>query len=408
MSIWFDATTTLGWERPALGVVRVEAEAARYFLSAGNQCVRFCRFDRGTKRYFEINDEEMGTALMRLDAGGQAGPPLTHHSGLSNAGESSKFPCTLPRGFVQPFDTGDVYISLGLDWDQKDLVFLYELKTRLRLKVILFCYDIIPILMPQYCVDGVPQKFPEYFSNAAWCADKILCISECSRRDLKEFLETVGAPIPALDVVQLGSNILANTGTGTHPSPAVEKICRHRFILFVSTIESRKNHETLYRAYKHLLDRRNKDLPLLVFVGMQGWGVEKLMAALLSDKQTKPYIRILNHISDNDLANLYLNAMFTVFPSLYEGWGLPVAESLAYGKFCLSSSAASIPEVGGTLVEYIDPRDMSKWAERIKWYVDHTDDLTARENKIKNEYKPMTWENCAGSIFKAAGEYLYK
>ncbi|HOO50536.1 MAG TPA: hypothetical protein PLK94_04520, partial [Alphaproteobacteria bacterium] len=167
MNIWFDVTTTLSWKRPALGVVRVEAEAARYYLNTLPYSVKFCCFDYSVGSYFEVKREEISAALMRLDTGEYLSSPLPHHPGLKVEG-SSQLQCTLPRGFIQPFNTGDIYISLGLDWDQKNLVFLYALKKHLQLQVVLFCYDIIPIIMPEHCVSGVPEKFPEYFVNAAW------------------------------------------------------------------------------------------------------------------------------------------------------------------------------------------------------------------------------------------------
>lgn len=277
---------------------------------------------------------------------------------------------------------------------------LYNLKRQLHLKVLLFCYDIIPILFPHYCVAGVPEKFPGYFADAAWCADKILCISDCSRRDLTGYLEGVGAPVPALDVVRLGSNV--TTKADTPPSSEAKNIGADRFILFVSTIESRKNHKVLCQAYQQLLLGGHKDLPLLIFVGMKGWGVDELLLELQANKQLKAYVRILDHISDSDLVYLYSKSMFTVYPSLYEGWGLPVAESLACGKFCLASSAASIPEVGGDLIEYVDPEDKAAWAARLLWYFQNPDELAAREYEIKRNYQHISWHQTGAAIFDAA------
>jgi glycosyltransferase involved in cell wall biosynthesis len=410
MNIWLDVTTTLGWMRPASGIVRVEAETARCFLSAENQNVRFCSFDKGAASYFEVSRDHVSAALLQLDAGGQAWQSQSPYAGLptlapakgqllSNEGRV-QLACTLPRELTQTFSAGDVYISLGLDWDQKDMGFLYNLKRQLHLKVLLFCYDIIPILFPHYCVAGVPEKFPGYFADAAWCADKILCISDCSRRDLAGYLESVGAPVPALDVVRLGSNV--TTKADTPPSSVAKKIDSHRFILFVSTIESRKNHKVLCQAYQKLLKEGHKDLPLLIFVGMKGWGVDDLILELQSNKQLKPYVRILEHISDSDLVYLYSKSMFTVYPSLYEGWGLPVAESLACGKFCLASSAASIPEVGGNLIEYVDPGDKAAWAARLLWYFQNPDELAAREFEIKRNYQRISWHQTGAAIFDAA------
>ncbi len=470
MAIWFDVTTTLGWGRPALGIVRVEAETAKHFLDSRDPKVRFCRFDIDLKSYFEVECDDIVSVLERLDAGdhlvsaalrisdseeitavepaisvegrlkklvqwGIFRLPVRYHGKalqLAQSGRStflnlrnrclkdrrtiglgetatahplrsveglSPLTCVLPRGIEQPFDAGDSYISLGLDWDQKDMAFLYALKQKLKLKVLLFCYDIIPILLPQYCVPGVSEKFPEYFAAGAWCADQILCISECSRSDLREYLTAVGAPVPTLDIVRLGSDVPAQAGVP--PTLAVAEIGSRRFILFVSTIEVRKNHDILYRAYSRLLDEGHEDLPLLVFVGMEGWGVEKLLAALQSDLRIKSYIRILNHVSDSDLVHLYSKSEFTVYPSLYEGWGLPVAESLAYGKFCLASSAASIPEVGGDLIEYVDPHDEAAWAARLLWYFNNPDDLADRQSEIVQNFNRVSWEQTGAAILTA-------
>jgi len=457
MTIWLDVTTTLGWGRPALGVVRVEAETARHFLSVNDPSIRFCQFDRGGRDYFEVDRDEIGAALARLDAGGNltrevslesvqhaatavrsllARLPLRYRDraycfalarreafhGLvrayrearaaavvmwrgSDQGDGhlrliAQAPVVLHHVSNSPFASGDVYVSLGLDWDQKDLVYLYELKRQLGLKVLLFCYDIIPIRLPHLCVAEVAVKFPQYFVEAAWCADKILCISDCSRRDLRQFLETVGAPVPALSVVRLGSEIAAESEAP--PSDAVTEVLAQRFILFISTIERRKNHETLYRAYTRLVDEGRVDLPLLVFVGMPGWGVSDVMSDLKLDPRIMPYLRILNHVSDNDIVRLYQSAYFTVYPSLYEGWGLPVAESLAYGKFCLASNAASIPEVGGDLVEYLDPWDVPAWSDRLLWYFEHPHEVERREMAIRSRYQSTSWQETGAAVFATA------
>jgi glycosyltransferase involved in cell wall biosynthesis len=206
--------------------------------------------------------------------------------------------------------------------------------------------------------------------------------------------------VPELDVVRLGCEIA--TAADAAPSAPVAEVLEHRFILFVSTIERRKNHETLYRAYTRLVDAGVADLPLLVFVGMAGWGMSDLMSDVKLDPRIRPYLRILNHVSDGNLARLYEHAYFTAYPSLYEGWGLPVAESLAYGKFCLASAAASIPEVGGALIEYVDPWDVPRWAERLRWYIEHPEDVANREAVIRANYRPTSWKETGAALVAAA------
>jgi len=466
--VWLDVTTIFGWQRPAVGIVRVESECAAFALENKKISTRFCRFDAIACCYREVQPEEVREALARIDTKRSANlienlsanpssltRPLASReqrlttfvlsllalspqkwrgyafnfavtrktayqaalrsyrearlavseflrpadSGRFNQEVSSEQPVSAPVHAV-PFAGDDVYVSLGIDWDQKNLKYLFAQKRCVGFRVLLFCYDIIPVKFPHLCVVDVAAKFAEYLADLAWCADQVICISECSRRDLTQLLDELGAPIPKMEVVKLGCEILSSGFD--EPVSDVSDLLGRRYILFVSTIERRKNHETLYRAYTRLIDKGVIELPLLVFVGMRGWGVNDLLADLRLDSRIHPYIRILNRVTDSDLARLYKDAYFTVYPSLYEGWGLPVAESLANGKFCLASNVASIPEVGGDLIEYLDPWDVPAWAARIHWYIDHPDDLSQKEQRIKKEYIPVTWQSCAASILEPA------
>ncbi|PZP65115.1 MAG: hypothetical protein DI604_25465 [Delftia acidovorans] len=472
-SIWLNITTIYGWQRPAVGIVRVESECASYALTQTDLPVRFCRFEVAEKKFVEVHADDVRQVLDRIrarairnaetkhqcapisDAGSHIAVPakktmeqravqwtLALINRLPNSVRRPVFqfaalrfpafqsaarsflelktamrqffkpegltpyippsepsrPATVVQGQV-PFAKDDTYISLGLDWDQKDVIFLYEQRQRIGFKTLLFCYDIIPVKLPHLCVGDVSAKFAMYFANLAWSADKIQCISECSRNDLQQLLGELGAPIPELEVVRLGCEI--PSFPDDIATPEVASLIAEKYLLFVSTIERRKNHETIYRAYTRLVDEGCSDLPLLVFVGMPGWGVSDLLADLRLDPRIQPYIRILNHVTDTDLVHLYRNAYFTVYPSLYEGWGLPVAESLAYGKFCLAANSASIPEVGGDLIEYLDPWDIPLWAERLRWYIENPVALADTEQRIRNHYKPASWSDCAASILGA-------
>jgi glycosyltransferase involved in cell wall biosynthesis len=464
-AIWVDVTTVLHWARPAVGVVRTEAEFAEYILSIKNARFHFCRFD-GIANFIEISPDAVRSALDRINN-------VTNHSSVLSVANSntstiqtkltteekakiklfkiiSFLPATsqsyiitffrnnkhasklfldkllkirirfidikrklitktinstIQLNVVKPtealscvFNKDDIYISMGADWNHGDLEYLYNLKKQIGFKAILFCYDVIPIKFPHLTLEWVAERFVRYFSNVAWIANEVICISECSKKDLTNFFNEVGAPIPAMSVVELGCQlpILRQDSISTD----VVHILSQKYILFVSSIERRKNHEVLYRAYVRLVDEGNSKLPLLVFVGMPGWGVDDLLNDLRLDYRVKPYIKILNHITDYELSKLYTNSYFTVYPSLYEGWGLPVAESLAYGKFCIASNVASLPEVGGDLIEYLDPWDVAIWASRIMHYVRHPDDLLIKTKRIKNEYISITWVSFASSILE--------
>lgn len=436
--IWLDITTIYAWHRPAVGIIKTEAECALYALQTNQGHINFCRFDvadgytqvassdvygalervLGRRAYDQISKVQAAVVTQErsaLSTEEEVTPPAPN-VGFSNSTQvgtksvsseevaSKKFKTQglqlVPRKRVAPFDAGDVYISLGLDWDQKDLCYLYEQKRAIGFKVLLFCYDLIPVKLPHLCVAEVTAIFSRYFVNLAWCADEVLCISECTRKDLQTFLGGLGTPMPSMEVVKLGTEVGAITQEISAQDVTV--VLNQRYILFVSTIERRKNHETIYHAYTRLITQGIVDLPLLVFVGMHGWGVNDFMTDLRLDPLIQNRIKVLNNVSASDLVKLYQQSYFTVFPSLYEGWGLPVGESLAFGKFCLASNAASIPEVGGDLVEYLDPRDVPTWATRMAWYISHPEEVRAREQRIAREYKVTSWSETAQYVFNRA------
>jgi glycosyltransferase involved in cell wall biosynthesis len=462
-NIWLDVTTISAWQRPPVGVVRVELECASFALDNLDLKVRFCIFSMVEDQYQEVSSEELRETLDRIYNIGafdksQAAkllPPSTmsfesritsyflrtidifprgiRHFFFGFAKKRRKstlmairacrelgvalcdfiWPSSYcantenrapPHGLTRhiPFASDDVYISVGLDWDQKNLPYLFSEKRRVGFTTLLFCYDVIPVKFPHLCVGDVSARFSKYFADLAWCADNVLCISDCSKKDLTQLLKVLGTPAPRMEVVKLGSNILPYEQAESDAVTGLTDILERKFILFVSTIERRKNHETIYRAYLQLIDAGVLDLPLLVFIGMPGWGVTDMLEDLRLDPRITPYIRIFNNVSDADLSWAYHNAYFTVFPSLYEGWGLPVAESLAHGKFCLASNAGSLPEVGGDLIDYVDPWDVPEWAAKIEFYIKNPRVLLARETKIKSEYKVIQWGSCAASVFESA------
>ena len=127
---------------------------------------------------------------------------------------------------------------------------------------------------------------------------------------------------------------------------------------------------------------------------------------LLNDLKLDPRIQDdivrLNHVTDAELAWLYQHCAFTVFPSLYEGWGLPVVESLAWGRFCLTSNAASLPEAGGEWAEYLDPWDLPAWVERLAHHMQHPQDVQALNERIAREFQPPRWSETAAVIHDVA------
>jgi glycosyltransferase involved in cell wall biosynthesis len=172
--------------------------------------------------------------------------------------------------------------------------------------------------------------------------------------------------------------------------------------LFVSTIEIRKNHRLLVKVWERLVKRHGADrVPALVFVGMMGWSFDELLADLAANNYLNGKIVILQNLSDAELQEAYRRSLFTVFPSFCEGWGLPIAESLAHGKFCIASNRTSIPEVGGNLVDYFDPADEEDALAKIERPLLEPAYLATREAQVRAEYRRRTWNDCVHALMGA-------
>jgi glycosyltransferase involved in cell wall biosynthesis len=446
--IWVNVTTTLQWKRPPVGIVRVEQEYCRWLLAQDvftTGSVRLCRYDRYAGQFFEVSPQQLADALRpvaaptvstaapdrkrritawllrlvpylpapwvpvlkvrvrrlqatlidlraRLRDGVQRGRAWARRRESGSPAHTAR-----PAAFA----AGDRFVSLGLDWDHLDQAHLYRLKQQHQLRVTLICYDVIPVLRPHLVVLP-PGGFGAYVVDMAWCADAILCISEHTRRDCEGLLRQLGVPVPPTHVIRLGAQIKGDA-QGAAPAGLRHGPGERPFVLFVSTIERRKNHEILYRAWTRLREQGIEPYRL-VFVGMPGWGVNDLLNDLRLDPRTRDDIVCLNHVSDADLAWLYRHAAFTVFPSLYEGWGLPVVESLAWGRFCLASNTSSLPEAGGPWAEYLDPWDLPAWTERLAFFMQNPQEVHARNERIAREFVPPAWADTAASIHRIALE----
>ena len=371
-----------------MGIVRVETEIARYMMIKADKRICYSMFDNASKILYELTAGEVEEMLSRdqcIKGASQSVGKDTH----------KRRPVEL--------DESDIYITLGLDWDQKDYPYLYELKKAKNFKVITFCYDLIPVLYPQYCVGDVAAKFAKYFVDLAWLSDFTFCISKCTENDVRSLLDSLGAPLPETGVIHLGCDI-KNTND-EDISREVEVFKNRKYILFTSTIERRKNHEAIYKAICRLVGE-GYEPPHVVFVGMQGWGVGDLLQDLKFDPRARGRFTMLSQLSDADLAYLYKNCLFAVYPSNYEGWGLPVTECLAYGKFCLVSNNSSLPEAGGDFVDYIDATDIPTWANLIKFYSSNEKALEVKEKYIRTSYTPATWQMAGEVVWQTAAGLL--
>jgi glycosyltransferase involved in cell wall biosynthesis len=137
--------------------------------------------------------------------------------------------------------------------------------------------------------------------------------------------------------------------------------------------------------------------PDLVRAGKPGWLGDPILYLIKNDPFVKGKIVHACDPSDHELAWLYRNCLFTLYPSVYEGWGLPVEESFAYGKLCVTTTASSLPEVGGEFADYVEPDDLEGLTAAIRRAFDPAY-RQERERLIREKFRPNTWRQTTAQI----------
>jgi glycosyltransferase involved in cell wall biosynthesis len=273
-------------------------------------------------------------------------------------------------------------------------------------------YDMIPVENEDLVERHHTAKFRTWLADIVPVADALLTISNHSRQALFRFAAAARWPMPRVDVIRLGGEWSALPAARPHAlraepgrerarrpvRPPAQQLPEH-YVLFVSTIEIRKNHRFLVRAWRRLIERHGAGaVPVLVFAGQVGWMVDDLLADLDASGWLDGAIEHRPGLCDDELDRVYEGCLFTVFPSLAEGCGLPVAESLAHGKFCLASNSTSIPEVGGDLIDYFDPADEDDAIAKIERVLFEPGYLAHKEARLRARYQPSTWADCARCV----------
>lgn len=314
----------------------------------------------------------------------------------------------------------DTVIILGATWDFLPfLEYLKVAKSEINCEIVAFIHDLIPIVTPEHVGDRVPDKFYKWLIIVAGLADKFLVNSNHTKKDLSWFFDSEGILHKSISVVPLAHEFIADkpefllqhiTCTRLKSPEKSPNQLRIRasilnathlpYALFVGTLESRKNIWTLVNAWKALLDEVGPTIPRLILAGKPGWGKDDADDLLRSTGNLNGHVRICERPLDFELAFLYQQCLFTVFPSYYEGWGLPIGESLWFKKFVITSSNSSMPEVGQDMVDYVDPYSFNSVYNGLKKVILDNEYLKKRTQQI--DFKRLrTWEIVAGDLWLA-------
>ncbi|WP_408873897.1 glycosyltransferase family 4 protein [Gluconobacter roseus] len=298
--------------------------------------------------------------------------------------------------------TGDIFLILGAAWSEPDFGDrLAHMRKTYGVQPVLLLYDLIPAVRPEWCALSLIRDFRHWLDTTLPQCGRLLAISHATADSVETYARQqrlkLSAPVQTIPIGSgFGPPRLIN-GERPRGLPAKDS-----YVLFVSTIEARKNHLLAFRIWRRLVaDLPRDQVPTLVFAGRVGWLVSDLMQQLENTEWLRGKIRLLQNPTDDELAHLYDGCMFTLFPSLYEGWGLPVTESLVNGRPCIASNSTSIPEAGGPLTRYFDPENLDEACRVVRDTIEDRPGLKKWQEEVRTEFKPVPWERSADAILDA-------
>jgi glycosyltransferase involved in cell wall biosynthesis len=294
-----------------------------------------------------------------------------------------------------------VLCLLGAAWVHQDYIHrVLALKRQFGTRFVMTVHDLIPIYARETCDQDTAVVFEEFMRRALRHVDHILAVSENTANDVKRYSASLQIPEPPITVTKNGSSFTEFLQGSESPGEIAAGELPERFVLFVATIEGRKNHQLILDIWRRMIDEGD-DPPHLVCVGRLGWKSTGFISTVVESGYLGGRILLLREICDADLRMLYSRSLFTLCPSFYEGWGLPVGEALAMGKICVCSDRASLPEVAGEFGVYIDIANLDSSLRVIRGLLSDNAARSRLEAKIRRGYEPVTWHSVAKKVVAA-------
>jgi glycosyltransferase involved in cell wall biosynthesis len=403
--IWMDITTSHRAGGRINGTTRVEQNLARELAAQLGDRLSFCRYRSSrfvpaapidehrdvpggnhahSTRGLGASNSRSGRLDRRLER-------AIRHSLRSTLGKLQQ---RLARDQFTAASDGDCMLFAGETWSTRyDYGILRALRRGRKMKIAALCQDLIPITDPQFFESAeFVERYHRYVDFLLHDADLVIAISQSTATELEK-LKTAAGLATRIEIVQLGSDFTPLKGS--RPPRSAPHLDGRRFALSVSTLQSRKNFDLLYHVWKRFAEEGRDDYPALVIVGQRGFGSDDLLWQISRDPSVRDRVLVLHGVSDQELAWLYQNCCFTLYPSFAEGWGLPLSESLAYGKVCIAANTTSISEAGQSLCIELDPIDAIGWHDAIASLVERPNTIKDHEDRIAARYRPRTWAETA-------------
>jgi len=264
--------------------------------------------------------------------------------------------------------------------------------TRRGTRALLTVHDLSFLHYPEHFVPKLVQYLTQVVTRSVARADRVLADSEATRADLIAHLGTAPEKVTVLY-----SGVDARFCPQSEPGEAERIRARYSignrpYVLGVGTVQPRKNYVRLIQAFAQLT---NQSTDQLLIAGGKGWLYEDILAE--AEKHPNS-VRVLGFVDDGDLPALYRNASLFAFPSLYEGFGLPVLEAMACGAPVVCSDVSSLPEVAGDAALLVDPLDAKELTAAMARALADADLRQEMVSQGLAQAARFTWEKAARQL----------
>jgi glycosyltransferase involved in cell wall biosynthesis len=273
-----------------------------------------------------------------------------------------------------------------------------------NVKPFLTVYDLSPIIFPQFFErssngkDHLLKKIVDGIGRDDW----MVCISQATKDDLCAYRKDLDPR--RIFVTHLGASkwfYPCKSELAIEMTRSNYKIPPGRYILSVCTLEPRKNLAHLVRCFAQLIQQGKLTDLYLVLVGNLGWKYEAIFAELTSAQGLRDRIIIAGYVKDDDMSALYSGSLFFVYPSFYEGFGLPPLEAMQCGVPVITSNTSSLPEVVGTAGLMIDPKDGDALCAAMLRIESDAELRETMSQKSLKQAQLFSWVQCANQTLAA-------
>ncbi|WP_295421170.1 glycosyltransferase family 1 protein [Sulfurovum sp.] len=255
---------------------------------------------------------------------------------------------------------------------------------RHKLRPVYFIHDLIPIRYPEYAGSGEEKRHTDRLKHVLAYAHGIIVNSHDTLEDIKLFAKEEERKMPPALVAHLGMS----SDIRRHR----DEILNSDYFVMLGTIEPRKNHWLMLHIWRDMVVSLGEHAPKLVIIGQEGWDSRHVIHMLTQSHKLKDHVIYDRSCSDTKLSQYLTHAKALLFPSFYEGYGIPLLEAISIGTPVIASDLPVFRELANNIPEYLNPLDVNAWAEMIIGYSQKDSKRRDAQLRRMKDFKPYVWK----------------